>query len=109
MFAFNRRINRLTFIAAYALIICLAYILSWIIERLPSGLSTTLDILIGLALVIYAVRLIRTRANDITGNHALLLTIAAILTPAFIALLVWPGENHANRYGKEPVAGISLK
>jgi uncharacterized membrane protein YhaH (DUF805 family) len=56
----------------------------------------------------YALCLTKQRANDISGDNAVLYTFLAIFVLSAIIGVI-PGENRKNRYGSIPEKGVALK
>lgn len=102
-----RRINRLTFfisnmlgIAVVAVGILGLYAYDNTFKTDTSDvISTVLLILLFLAFVVYDGCLIKQRSNDVSGDHALLITILFIFSGLWFVLLFIPGEKESNRYG----------
>jgi uncharacterized membrane protein YhaH (DUF805 family) len=115
-FNFKRRINRATyFVGIFIGLACL--ILAVIILSLLISLTTAqpfrlfgvfLIILSGVVYAYYTLCLTKQRANDVSGDNALLFTIIAIFILSVIIGVI-PGEKRSNRYGAVPRRGLALK
>lgn len=116
LFTFSRRINRATYFAGLILgFICLmlAILILSVISFLMSIkaihiLEVVMIITSAVAYMYYALCLTKQRANDISGENALLFTILAIFILGVIIGVI-PGEKRPNRYGKIPKPGLALK
>lgn len=116
MFKFGRRINRATYFAAL-LLSFLYLIFITLIVTIASNFSMSKVITIAvysvlllcaLVLPVYWLCLTRQRANDISGDNALLYTFLGVFILGAIIGVI-PGERRANRYGSPPKKGVTLR
>ena len=116
MFNFSRRINRATYFSGQLISVVGALIILAIIglaseDLLPRALANCLYILSSLgvvALLFYSLCLTRQRANDISGEYALLYTFLGFFILGWLTGII-PGQKRTNRYGAQPKKGVRLK
>ena len=114
--SFDRRINRATYFAGIiggfvgmtALTALLVFIGSFLQAEIVKAFLIAVAFAVFLAYLFYALCLTKQRANDISGDNAVLYTFLAIIVLSVIIGVI-PGENRRNRYGDIPQKGVALK
>jgi uncharacterized membrane protein YhaH (DUF805 family) len=108
MFNLAKRRDRMGFIKVFGTSIVVAIIYEIILTPIKQG--SILGIILGTGLVLYAIFLAvlwfcisKQRANDISGEYAILVFILFGLTPLFLLYAIIPGENRTNKYGPQPL------
>jgi len=110
LFAFHGRRNRKSYallhLALYSLGVSLSLIILILDEALGGTGMTAALLVAAIVLLISVISLItsaqRCRDAGVSGFAALLLCLPYVGAAAWVAMLVWPGEQGKNRFGVDP-------
>ncbi|HDZ53027.1 hypothetical protein LCGC14_0408310 [marine sediment metagenome] len=110
LFAFHGRRNRKSYallnLALYGFGVSLGLIILILDEALGGTGATAAVLIVVLVLLISIISLItsaqRCRDAGFSGFAALLLCLPYAGTAAWVAMLVWPGDEGKNKFGEDP-------